>query len=325
MLQQLHRGSARLSDLVDGQLAKGLLAQGGGLAFYLDPERGNDADDGLSPETAFRTLPAAYAALRDGRQDVLFYIAGAGSVKLEASFTWSKSYAHLVGVCAPTQAGQRARIFQAEAAEDVSPLITISGQGCVFANLYIFQGVDDDGSLVNVRVSGQRNFFENVHFAGGGHASQAIDGGASLQISGGSENTFVRCTIGVDTIAAGAGMAALVFAATGGAARNRFVDCDFTLQAGHAGAIFVELLGNAGLDRYQLFRDCAFINLASTALTQAFAVAGGLDPANKRILLKDCVMVGAAKWDNGDSGLVYGNMGAVVADDLGGALVALQE
>lgn len=324
-LQQLHKGSARLSDLADGQLAKGLLAQAGGMAFYLDPANGNDANDGLTPETAFKTLPAGYAALRDGKNDILFYIAGSGSIQLAAGLTWSKNYAHLIGVCAPTRAGQRARIFQAADAEAVSPLITISGQGCVFANLYIFQGVDDATSLVNVQVSGQRNYFENVHFAGGGHATQAIDGGASLVIAGGAENTFVGCTIGVDTIAAGTGMAALVFASTGGAARNRFIDCDFTLHAGHAGAVFIEVLGNAGLDRYQLFRSCLFTNLSSTAMTQAVAVAGGVDPANKRLVMFNCAKIGAGKWDNGDTSLVVGNMNAVTAADLSGHMVAMQE
>jgi hypothetical protein len=145
-----------------------------------------------------------------------------------------------------------------------------------------------------------------------------------LVISGGSENLFEDCTIGVDTIDAATGMAGLVFAATGGAARNIFRRCHFTLQAGNAGAIFVEVLGNSGLDRYQIFDNCLFVNLSGTALTQAFAIAAGYDPANKRLLLKDCVLIGAPKWDNADRGAIYGNMNAFTGADLSGVLVALQ-
>ena len=81
----------------------------------------------------------------------------------------------------------------------------------------------------------------------------------------GSENLFERCTIGVDTVTTGTGMAGLVFAATGGAARNVFRDCLFTLYAGHAGTIFVELPRQCGdrsvyhlraLPVHQSERDC---------------------------------------------------------------------
>jgi hypothetical protein len=294
-----------------------------GDVYYLDPANGDDDNSGTSPASAVQSMETAYDLLTGNQNDVLVYIAGATSLTLQEALVWNKSYTHFVGYCAPTRVAQRARIFQLASLTAASPLITISGSGCMFENFYVFQGVDDATSLINVSVSGSRNYFKNVHFAGGGHATQAIDGGASLRISGGSENTFVDCTIGVDTIAAGNGMAGLVFAATGGAARNRFIDCDFTLWAGNAGAIFVEVLGNSGLDRYQIFKNCTFSNLSSTALTQAFAIAADFDPANKRLLLKDCTLIGAPKWDNADRGAVYGNMNAVTGADLSGVMVQM--
>lgn len=310
----LRKGVSLITDLADGLVANFPFATGS--RFYLDPTNGSDGNDGTAPDKAFATLPVAYAALTSGKNDVLFYIPGTSSISLSALLTWSKSYTHFIGLCAPTRAGQRARIFQTASATGLSPLIDITGSGCIFANLYVFQGVADATSLINIRVTGSRNYFENVHFAGGGHATQAIDGGASLYISGGSENTFHGCTIGVDTISAGTGMAGLVYAATGGAARNRFLDCDFTMYAGHAAAIFVELLGNSGLDRYHEFVDCRFTNLSGTTMTQAFAVAAGFDPANKRVLLSgDYAKIGVTKWDNGDSGLIYGRLAATSAAD----------
>lgn len=291
--------------------------------YFVDPANGNDNDTGLSPAEALATIPAAYAKTIANQNDVVFYIAGSSGMNLDAALVWAKNYTHLIGIAAPTMVGQRARIFQTSTLTGASPLLDITASGCILKNFYIFQGVDDNTSLINVRVTGSRNYFEGVHFAGGGHATQAIDGGASLVLSGGSENTFVNCTIGVDTISAGAGMAGLVVAATGGAARNIFRNCHFTMYAGHAGAIFVELLGNSGLDRYLIFDNCLFVNLASQAMTQAFAVAAGFDPANKRALLKDCVRIGASKWDDGDRGLVFGNMNAVTGADTSGALVEI--
>jgi len=296
-----------------------------GKVFYLNPSHtsADDDNDGQDPNYPFATLAAAFAACTANQHDTIMYVAGSSGITLSAALDWNKNYTHLVGIVAPTMVGQRARIFQLSTLTGASPLLTVSASGCIFENIYIFQGVDDATSLVNTSVTGSRNHFKNVHFAGGGHATQAINGGASLLINGGSENLFEDCTIGVDTANAAAGMAGLVFAATGGAARNVFRRCHFTMQAGAAGAIFVELLGNSGLDRYQIFDGCLFINLASQAMTAAMAVAGGFDAANKRILLKDCMLIGAPKWDDGDTGLIYGNMNAVTGADLSGVAVEM--
>lgn len=293
------------ANLVDSALVQAApLIPPGGNWYFVDGAGGSDTNEG-DWDSPLATVSAAYAKTVTGNNDVVAAMASTAAINEAAAITWSKNLTHLVGLGAPTHVAQRTRIVCN--ANDLSPFMTISGYGCIFSNLYVWQGRDDVHSLINVDVSGQRNLFWNVHFAGGGHASQAIDGGASLRISGGSENLFQRCTIGVDTVAAGTGMAGLLFAATGGAARNKFEACYFTLHAGHAGAIFVEALGNSGLDRYQVFEKCRFINLSATAMTSAFAVAADFDPANKRFLMYDCELLGATDWDSANRGALYLN------------------
>lgn len=289
-----------------------MLGLAGGDWYFLDPTNGNDSNDGRSPEFAFASLPVAYAALTANQHDVLVYIAGTSSISLDEAFTWAKSYTHFIGVAAPSRKAQRARIFQDSAATGLSPLITISASGCMFSNFYVFQGVNDATSLIEVLVSGSRNYFSEVHFAGGGHTAQAINGGASLNLQG-SENVFERCTIGVDTIAASTGLAALLIDGTG-CARNEFIDCRFTLYAAGttpAGVRFVEVSGNTAIDRYTLFERCIFVNLAATAVTTAISFEGSMDANNKRLLMKDCAAVGAADWDSGNTGVVYLNNGTI--------------
>jgi hypothetical protein len=75
--------------------------------------------------------------------------------------------------------------------------------------------------------------------------------------------------------------------------------------------MFVELLGNGGIDRYQIFENCVFVNLSGTAMTSGFVVAAGFDPANKRVLLKDCALIGAGDWDANDRGILYLNSGTI--------------
>lgn len=314
-------GISKLSDLADGEGAGSLLGRGGGTAYYLDPTDGNDNNDGLSPQTAVKTLPVAYALLADGEHDILYYIAGTSSITLSAAFTWAKSYTHFIGVCAPSPVAQRARIFQLSTLTGASPLITISGSGCVFSNLYIFQGVDDATSLINVSVTGSRNYFENVHFAGGGHATQAVDGGASLKIDGGDENMFVGCTLGVDTAAAGSGMVNLLLDSE--AARNVFKDCLFLIYAGNAGAAFVEIADNTGIDRFTLFQNCMFINSKRTDLTSGFVIPASMTAATNFLLLYNCMVLGTGKLDANDRGVLYGNMNAVTGADTSGEAVEL--
>lgn len=294
----------------------------GGNVFFLDPAHGSDSYDGKSPERAFATLATAYTALTANQNDILFYIAGSSSLTLSATLTWSKNYTHFIGLAAPTHAAQRTRIFQLSTLTAASPLITVSASGCIFSNLYVFQGVDDATSLINVSVTGGRNYFYNVHFAGGGHATQAIDGGASLKLdtSNCEENLFERCTIGVDTIDAATGMVGLLM--DGEAHRNLFRNCVFRMRAGNAGAAFVEVADATGIDRDTTFDNCMFINNSTaTDMTSAFVIPAMGEP--RLILLKDCMFHNVAKLDASDRGVLFGNMGAITGADLSGVAVQL--
>ncbi len=292
----------------------------GGEIFFLDPANGSDGYDGKTPDRAFATLAVAYAALTANQNDVLFYTGGSGSITLSAALTWAKNYTHFIGLCAPTHAAQRCRIFQLSTLTGASPLITISATGCIFANFYVFQGVADATSLIDVSVTGGRNAFHNVHFAGGGHATQAIDGGASLKLDAAEENLFERCTIGVDTIDAATGMMALLM--DGEAHRNLFRNCVFMMRAGNTGAGFVEVVDATGIDRDNTFDNCLFIN-NSTAndMASAFVIPAMGEP--RLLLLKDCLFHNVTKLDASDRGVLFGNMNAITGADLSGVAVQL--
>lgn len=291
-----------------------------GNVYYVDPANGNDGNAGEQYDNAFATLPTAYAAATANNNDVIYIIGNASSLSLSATLTWAKNYTHLVGVCAPTQVAQRARIFQASTATGLSPLLNITATGCRFENFYIFQGVDDATSLINVQVTGGRNYFNNVHFAGGGHATQAINGGASLKLDGAEENTFVNCTIGVDTVDAATGMMGILFDSE--ANRNAFIGCTVRMRAGNGGAGFAEIADNTGIDRDTKFDNCWFLNNSATDMTSGFVIPAGMG-APKKLLLKDCVILGTAALDANDRDVLFGNMNAVTGADTSGEMVEL--
>lgn len=288
--------------------------------YVVDPANGDDDNIGDRFEKPLATPEAAYAKCVAGQNDTVLYVGGSSGINLSAALDWAKNYTHLVGLCAPTMMAQRSRIFQLSTLTGASPLLTISASGCVFKNFYIFQGVDDATSLINVSVTGGRNYFENVHFAGGGHASQAIDGGASLKLDAAEENTFVKCTIGVDTIDAATGMVGILF--DGEAHRNVFRDCVVRMRAGNAGAAFVEVADATGIDRDTTFIDCLFLNNSGTDMTSGFVMPAGMG-APRKIFLKDCMVYGAAKLDANDRDVLFGNMDAVTGADGSGVAVEL--
>lgn len=316
----LKSGVATLANLKDGLAAGTFLAQTNGNEYYVDPANGSNTNDGTTPATAVADIPTAYGLTTANQHDTVYYMAGSSSVSLSATLTWAKNYTHLIGIAAPTRTAQRARIFQTATATGLSPLMNITATGCIFSNFYIFQGVDDATSLINVQVTGGRNYFDNVHFAGGGHATQAVDGGASLKLNAAEENTFVDCTIGVDTIDAATGMMGILF--DGEAHRNEFYNCKVRMRAGNAGAGFVEIIDATGIDRDTIFDNCHFLNNSATNMTSGFVIPAGMG-APRKLLLKDCMILGTAKLDANDRGVLFGNMNAVTGADASGVAVEL--
>ncbi len=296
--------------------ALGLPFSGKSKYYFVDPASGNDDEDGLTPTRAMAGIEAAEAKCVANQHDAVVYISGSSGNTLQAALTWDKNFTHLVGVAASTMTAQRARIFQLSTLTGASPLLDITATGCEFKNFYIFQGVADATSLINVQVTGGRNHFWNVHFAGGGHATQAIDGGASLKLNGAEENTFDRCTIGVDTIDAATGMMGLTF--DDEAHRNVFNNCIFRMRAGNSGAGFIEVIDSTGIDRDNTFNNCQFINNSSSndMASAVVAPAGMGEP--KVLMFNKCLFHNTTKLDASDRGIVFGNMDVVSPVDLSG-------
>ncbi|KKL19886.1 hypothetical protein LCGC14_2460960, partial [marine sediment metagenome] len=292
--QMTFKGAIVASGGVVGPLGKGI-------AFYLDAANGSNNNNGRTPTTAFATLAYAYTKLTANRNDTLFYIAGATSITLASTLTWAKNYTHLIGVCAPTGINQRARLFATNA---MVTMLSITATGCIFKNIYINQGGNDATDLNCVLVSGGRNYFENVHFAGMGNATPADETGASsLALVGAEENTFVNCTIGLDTIDRSTTNAELDIRSS--SVRNVFRNCLFLSRADNNGHLFVKIDTVADLDRFVIFDNCMFINCIESGATLMLQAMSVHDAAAGLVILKQCLLLGATNWCVADNGNVY--------------------
>jgi hypothetical protein len=271
-----------------------------GNVYYVDGYGGADTHSGLTQDDAFKTVSAAFAATTNYNHDVIVIApSGAGSgepyaITETAAIAWNKSLTHLIGNVAPSMLSPRAKIYTATAA--LSPFVTISGQGCIFKNVMFYSSATTN--YINVRVSGNRNYFENVHFAGLMNATAGDNAtGSSLELYGAQENVFVGCTIGADTVTRTAANANLRFAlGSDTVARNMFIGCMFPMMADADAPRFLISSDTNGTDRWNLFKGCQFINAVgstSTSQTDAFTIAAG---PGGLFVLQDCLKVGTTGW-----------------------------
>ena len=285
--------------------------------YFVDPATGSDGNPG-TPESPLATLYQAHNLMTDGNNDVCVLV-GDGTTAATArlslalaqtitpaatsgTLNWTKSACHLIGMTAPTQVGQRARIAPPAGTYTMATFgsgnfVVVSGQGCYFANFSLFNGFSTGGvSQICWTDNGGRNYYENVNFGGAGDAASAqATTSRSLKIAGTTgENTFVGCTIGLDTVTKTVANASLEF--SGGTPRNSFLGCTFPFQTSAATPLGIIVSAASGIDRWQKFDGCSFINnVASTSTTMAglatmAASAGGL------LLFKNCTLVGITEF-----------------------------
>jgi len=290
-LYNLKEDSARISQFADAGLWPGLT---NGRQFFVDPTSGTASADGTTPDNAVTGVDTAHGYATTGQNDTIYMIGGSSGYSPTTAITWSKSYTHLIGLSADLPGmGQRCRIVNSSA-NDLAVLFTMSGSGNVVRNVQFFDGKDSAADGACVLVSGDRNMFENCFFAGMGDATASGPfsraGSYSLKVTG-SENYFKNCTIGLDTVARTAANSELIVAG----ARNTFENCIIIANSTTAGKFLVAVDNSGGDLRWNLFRNCTFINYSTnwgTGINNAFSMpAGG---STHFIALQNCQLVGVS-------------------------------
>ncbi len=304
-------GGGMTLPLMGGAIAAGNEAK----FFFVDGANGAAGNTGLDPFHALATVTQAYAKTVDKRGDVIYLLNDgntSGTSRDAAALVWAKDNTHLVGLCAPTMLSQRARISPPTTATSIiTPQLTVSGNGNIFANVSFFEGTSEDSvASVGVSVTGSRNYFNNVAIMNMGDATNGHSGdetgSAHLLITGGEENTFENCYIGLDTANRSAANASVRLRSA--ATRNIFKGCFFPMQADAATPIFIDANASGAIDRWTWFKDCMFHNGINSTATTVALVASVHASAGGSIILQDCANLGATEWETTASANVYLNM-----------------
>jgi hypothetical protein len=316
----------------------------GGLPFtgnyyFVDPVNGADGNDG-TPELPLKTLYGALAKCTAGNNDVVVLMGdgtSAGSARLSTALAqtidssatagtlnWNKNATHLIGVAAPTMVAQRARIAPptgtyTQATFNSLAFINVTASGCYFANLSVFCGFSTGANgMIAWTDSGGRNAYSNVNIYGMADSTSATGANSrTLKLNGGGEHTFINCVLGGDTVARSGANATVELA--GGTARNIFDSCVFPFQASAGTPLGLLVSAASGMDRYQVFKNCSFINNVGSTSTTLSAFATLPASSGGQVVVQNTMMVGISEYgsDATTRGQIYIDMPQPAAADGG--------
>lgn len=272
--------------------------------FYVDPTNGSDTtNSGLRPSDAYATISKAYDQTTNYAHDVVILKPGGTDSTTEtANIAWSNHYTHLIGNAAPSHMSNRSRIVWGTDAVD--PCITITGNGCIFKNVQLstLQASND----VLTSLTGNSNYFEDVHFFGIGHTTAGDDATARhLAMSGAVNNKFKNCVFGDDTIARSTTNASLEFASS--SSKNLFEDCFFTMNADNVGPVHVVSTGAAGISGVNEFKNCTWMakwTNQADKISAAFNLSAQTQTCTV-LMSGNQLLVGADDWEASASNLLH--------------------
>ena len=279
----------------------------GGKWLWVDPVNGNNNNSGTKPSEAMKSVIAAEELLTANKNEGIFMIGGATADVLTATLTWDKSYTHLIGLVAPTQYGIRNRIQSTTAT--LLPMVTISGNGCVFQNImFTHEGSNATTCARAVDMTGDRNYFGNCTFRQIGAASVLDASKRDIYInSDNGENYFYKCAFGSTSYDGSANAANynMEFAASAQSGANVFEKCQW-LGSGSSGASWI-LTGVNSLTSWTLFQDCLFYNNemgTMNAMTQGLALNSA---TSGQLIFKNTSYLGCATLETTNSGYIFGD------------------
>lgn len=278
-----------------------------GNSWFVDALNGGDANDGMTPASAFKTLAQAQSVATANQNDVVYFLANGNTASnttdyQSANLAWAKSGVHLIGINNGSFLGQRSRIAPLSTVTAFANLFTVSGNNCLIANIEFYQGAmntNPTAASICVTVSGQRNKFVNCQISGIGDTTLDDAGSNSLTITGG-ENNFQHCYIGLDTVLRATSVTEVVISGT--PARTLFEDCHFETYT--SGSTFKMVSIATGVDRWVKFKNCEFHAVQN--ITSAVAPTGliGITTMNGSVLMVNPYMYGFAQYTTADNAYV---------------------
>ena len=264
--------------LIPGQVHWLAKSSGNSYGFYRDNRR-------IPASRLHVDLANAYGAVTSDRNDTIL-VGPNYDYDLTADPVWAKHHTHLIGA-AQTPNQPRNDIWQSGTYD---PMFTVSGRGCVFANLAIRHGTAAT-DLTAMLISGRYNLFHNVYFYTPYIATQDVAGYMGVNITG-HNNYFRGCHFGSEGIARDKANCNVKIAGSG----NVFENCFFSMMADGVAPFFLNL-NSADDRRYTIFKGCIFyVHWANNVDQITYAIThSGAGATSNLIFDANCMFIGVDK------------------------------
>jgi hypothetical protein len=234
-----------------------------GTVYYVDYDNGLDTQDGLSPDSAFKTLAYAYTQVTTNKHDVIVLSANSGHA-LSSMLTVSKNRVHFIGSgVGQRKYGQRSSVTMGvtTATSDVFA-VKNTGVGNTFANIKFSNGNTLTQNVAAVGEGGEYASYQNCEF----YDSTRLDSDTHAEmVLNGDSSQFFDCTFGslADAVSGDKVRPAVLLTkdtvASGKVSRDVLFDgCKFWKQAGGTTTAFIKGAAT-DVERVMEFHDCQFV------------------------------------------------------------------
>lgn len=245
-----------------------------GTVFFVDYGAGSDGNSGLSPQSPFKTLTAAYNAATTNKDDVIC-IRGNSTV-VDAPILWSKNRVHVIGLDgAPGRMVQQGAKVQTATAGSTSYVIKVTGVRNSFSNIKFIQASTVATALTILEEGGEGTYYDHCSFVFG--VVDNLGGTTAHEVLAGSDSaTYSFCTFGADTLlTSGARSVFHIDQVTTSQEfkSNVLLNCLFMISSSSSTATFVRLDAVGDILFSNMFIDCSFVASVDSAGGAAIAEA----------------------------------------------------
>ena len=281
---------ALASEAARDQLMAGLGFLTFGTEFYVDANDGSDNNDGLSPDTAFKTVLFAYNSTTTNAHDVIYLSANSAHV-IAAEILVSKNRVHFVGTGGGGRyIGQRTRFEMGVTTGTGIAIIQNTGVGNTFTNIK-FRSVDTlSTSIFAFADGGEFTQITNCSF----EKDEDLNQTAAAEFLCNADTGFYKnCTFGnmiySVTVARGCVLITRVTIAGKVARDCIFEDCLFLNKTTSTGAVHVLGTTATDVERFMWFKNCAFMTSVLSTVSQTHAIHNANALTVGEIICQDCM------------------------------------
>lgn len=284
--------------------------------FFVDPVNGSDGNTGKSISQAKKTLAAGEDLLTTNKNEALFLVPGSSYHGLTSTFTWDKSFTHLIGLAGPGVYGGRNRIYDTAAFATI--LFSITGIGNIFKSIHWQRDFASAIGLQNVTLGtdASYNYFEDCQFDSPISSTLGAATYKNLTLGDGARFlTFRRCTIGQWNQVASAADGAQIYGVggTNGNAGTHFMDCNVLWNSSSTSMVPIQISDLIVAYAYVLFDNCNFMGL--NAKVDVLCT----EPTTGKLIFTNCRTINVTDWVAGSATKVFVSCGVqpTVAGGLG--------